>query len=164
MLPKSDRVPSVVWTENILIRSRYLNPVGYSPGKTFLGIAHPSHLISSLIFFVFKPSGYALNLSLLGHWSKTILIRSKKEKYCILPKLFTVTSTLMSLIVRGILWGRKVDNQEKFVICGRLILGRLTSWKIHVSWRLFDYRWSRGWGSTNIVTGSKRSLWEVLLG
>ena len=33
--------------------------------------------------------------------------------YCILPKLFVVTSTLSSHIVEGILYGRNVDNQEK---------------------------------------------------
>ena len=55
LYPKPGQVPSVVWTENIVIWSEYLNPVGH-PQKPFMGIAPlPS-------FFVFKPSGDALNL------------------------------------------------------------------------------------------------------
>ena len=57
LYPKPGQVLSVVWTENIVIWSEYLNPVGYSPEKTVHGDCTPS-----LIFFVFKPSGDALNL------------------------------------------------------------------------------------------------------
>ena len=50
-VPKPVWLPSVVWAENILIRSLYLNPVGYSLNKTLsMGIAHPLHLIPSLVF------------------------------------------------------------------------------------------------------------------
>ena len=49
--PKPGLVPSVVWTENILIQSQYLNPVGYSPEKTFMEIAHLPRLTPSLIFY-----------------------------------------------------------------------------------------------------------------
>ena len=57
LYPKPGQVPSVVWTENIVIWWEYLNPVSYSPEKTVRG-----DCIHSLIFFVFKPSGDALNL------------------------------------------------------------------------------------------------------
>ena len=47
--PKPGRVPSLVWTENILIWSQYLNPVDYSPPKKFMQIARPARCTISLI-------------------------------------------------------------------------------------------------------------------
>ena len=35
--------------------------------------------------------------------------------------------------------------KKKFVICIHLILGRLTSWKTDVAWRVFDYCLGRDW-------------------